>query len=209
MTMNTNVVRARPAVVALLLATLAPLPARAETPPAAALNAQEREMLALATDLAKRCSAVMERWIASKEVTEERLFSFLYYPMPDMDPPKYTTDYDKLSDRDIQALEETVLAKSPAVVFAILIDRNGYVPTHNLKYSQPLTGNRAVDLLNNRTKIIHNHKVGLTAGRNEAPYLFQQYTRDTGEIMPEVTVPVSVRGVHWGAVRVMYRPESL
>ena len=42
----------------------------------------------------------------------ERLFSFLYYPIPNTDPPKFNTDYDKLSDRDILAIEESILARS-------------------------------------------------------------------------------------------------
>ena len=152
-----------------LACALAPAPGRAQTIPIT-MTAQERDMMALAHDLSKKCTATMEKWIANKEITEERLFSFLYYPMPKIDPPKYTTDYDKLSDRDIQAFEEAVLSKSAFISYAVMVDKNGYIPTSNLKYSQPLTGNRAVDLLNNRTKIIHNHSVGLTAARNEAPF---------------------------------------
>jgi methyl-accepting chemotaxis protein len=186
-------------------AALSPAPARPQAS-SANLSAQEREMLALANDLSRKCSAVMEKWIASKEISEERLFSFLYYPIANTDPPKFSTDYDRFSDRDIQALEEAVMSKSSAIIYAVIVDKNGYIPTHNLKFSQPLTGNRAVDILNNRTKIIHNHQVGLTAGRSEAPFIFQQYKRDTGEVLPEVAVPVTVRGQHWGAIRIGYRP---
>ncbi|HTP49508.1 MAG TPA: hypothetical protein VMK42_02330 [Anaeromyxobacteraceae bacterium] len=186
--------------------------ARAQTPPRAValaagdgLNSQEREMLALANDFAARCSQAIEGWISKGEVPQERLFAFLYYPIPKTDPPKFTTDWDRLSDRDILPIEEAVLSKSTAISFAVMVDRFGYLPTHNQRYSQPLTGNLASDLVNNRTKRIFNDRTGLTAARSEAPYLVQRYQRDTGEVMVDLSVPVFVRGQHWGAVRIGYR----
>jgi methyl-accepting chemotaxis protein len=169
------------------------------------LSAQDREMLALAQDFAKKSADAMESWIANKEVTREKLFSFLYFPVAKTDPPKFTTDWDKLSDRDIQAVEEAVLTKSPTIVFAVLVDKNGYLPTHNQRYSLPLTGNLASDLVNNRTKRIFNDRTGLAAARSEVSFRREVYQRDTGETMVDLSVPVMVGGVHWGAVRIGYR----
>ncbi len=167
-------------------------------------------MLALANDFARRCADVLQRWIAAKETTPERLFASIYYPVAKTDPPKFTTDWDALSDRDILPIEEAVLAKSPVIVYAVLVDRAGYLPTHNARYSQPLTGNLANDLVNNRTKRIFNDRTGLAAAQNTAPFLIQNYQRDTGEIMADLSVPVMVRGQHWGAVRIGFRrAESL
>ena len=194
-----------------LAAALSPAPSTAAEPRARgeaasdALTAQDREMLGLAQDFARRASDAMEAWIANKEVTREKLFASLYYPIAKTDPPKFTTDWDKLSDRDIQAIEEAVLVKSPSIVFAVLVDRNGYLPTHDQRYSLPLTGNLASDLVNNRTKRIFNDRTGLAAARSEAPFLVQRYQRDTGENMVDLSVPVAVGGVHWGAVRIGYR----
>jgi methyl-accepting chemotaxis protein len=169
------------------------------------LNTQEKEMLAVAQDFGRRSAETMEAWLAAKEVSEERLFSFLYYPVPSADPPKFTTDWDRLSDRDIQGVEEAVLSRAQGLVFAVLVDRFGYLPTHNLRYSQPLTGNLANDLVNNRTKRIFNDKTGIAAARSAAPFLIQRYQRDTGETMVDLSVPVFVRGMHWGAVRLGFR----
>ena len=169
------------------------------------LPPQEREILTVALDFARRSAEAMERWMANKEVSEEKLFSMLYFPVAKTDPPKFTTDWDRLSDRDIQPIEEAVMTRSSTIVFAVLVDKNGYLPTHNLRYSQPLTGNLANDLVNNRTKRIFNDKTGLAAARSQAPFLIQRYQRDTGETMVDLSVPVMVRGAHWGAVRVGYR----
>ncbi|HEY6004743.1 MAG TPA: hypothetical protein VIV57_17845 [Anaeromyxobacter sp.] len=202
----------RLAALAALLALLAPAPARAQLQtkmggqtPVESLTAQEQEMLAVATEFAKRCGETLEKWIASKETTHDKLFSSLYYPVAKTDPPKFTTDWDRLADRDIQAIEEAVLAKSPVTIYAVMVDKFGYLPTHNARYSQPLTGNLAMDLVNNRTKRIFNDRTGIAAARNVAPFLIQRYQRDTGEVMADLSVPVKVAGNHWGAVRLGYR----
>jgi hypothetical protein len=169
------------------------------------LSAQEREIFTWAQELSKRCGQVMEKWLIANEVTEDKLFAFLYYPIPKTDPPKFNTEYDKLADRDIQPIEEIFINKSSAIIFAILTDRNGYVPSHNLRYSQPLTGNNATDLVNNRTKRIFSDRTGLTAARNDDPRLVQKYKRDTGEILTDLSVPVFVKGKRWGAIRIGFR----
>jgi methyl-accepting chemotaxis protein len=196
----------------LLCAAFAPAAARAQlqskvggVTPLDALTAQEQEMLSLANDFSKRCAEALEKWVAAKETTDERLFGSIYYPVAKTDPPKFTTDWDRLSDRDIQAVEEAVLAKSPVIVYAVMVDKFGYLPTHNARYSQPLTGNLAIDLVNNRTKRIFNDRTGFAAARNKAPFLIQRYQRDTGEIMADLSVPVTLKGQHWGAVRLGYR----
>jgi methyl-accepting chemotaxis protein len=199
--------------VAVLMATLlGPAVARAQLPskvggvnPIDSLTTQEHEMLAVAADFAKRCADSLEKWIAAKETTEEKLFSSIYYPVAKTDPPKFTTDWDRYADRDILPVSEAVLAKSTLLVYAVMVDRFGYLPSHNARYSQPLTGNRAVDLVNNRTKRIFNDRTGIAAARNRAPFLIQRYQRDTGEVMADLSVPIYVRGNHWGAVRLGYR----
>ncbi len=207
---TTSSIRTTCAALALALAAAAPGRALAQSKASAAAMAeglmpQEREMLALAQDFAKRCSDALEKWVVAKEVTEEKLFSVLYYPMPNTDPPKFTTDWDRLSDRDIQGIEEGVLTRSPTIQYAVMVDKFGYLPTHDLRYSQPLTGNLANDLVNNRTKRIFNDRTGLAAAKSTAPFLIQRYLRDTGETLVDLSVPVFVRGSHWGAVRIGYR----
>jgi methyl-accepting chemotaxis protein len=208
----------RSAAVALLTFTLAlaPAPARAQTvkvggvTPVEALTAQEREMLALGNEFARRTTETIERWLAAREITPERLFSFLYYPVPNTDPPKFSTDYDKLSDREAGGgfvdIQESIYNRAPnVIIFTVTVDKNGYLPTHNKRYSMPLTGNLASDLVNNRTKRIFNDRTGLAAAQNTAPFLIQNYQRDTGETMADLSVPIVIQGKHWGAVRIGYR----
>lgn len=205
--------RSLPVAVSLALAAalLAPAPAAAQTTkvggvvPLESLTPQERDMLSLGGEFAKRCGDTLEKWLADKEVSQDKLFSFLYFPIPKTDPPKFSTDYDALSDRDVVAIQENILSRSAAIIYTVMVDKNGYLPTHNVRYSQPLTGNLASDLVNNRTKRIFNDRTGIAASQNTAPFLIQRYQRDTGEIMADLSVPIFVRGKHWGAIRIGYR----
>jgi methyl-accepting chemotaxis protein len=175
-----------------------------------ALTSQEREMLALGNEFARRITDTIDRWVAAKECSPEKLFSFLSYPMPNTDPPKFTTDYDRLADREgpggFVEIQEQVYNRAPnVIIYTVTVDKNGYLPTHNKRYSMPLTGNLASDLLNNRTKRIFNDKTGLAAAQSTAPFLIQNYQRDTGETMADLSVPINIQGKHWGAIRIGYR----
>jgi methyl-accepting chemotaxis protein len=87
------------------------------------------------------------------------------------------------------------------------MDSNGYAPAHNSKFSHPPTGDYEKDLAGTRHKRIFDDMVGLKLARNRAPSLFQTYLRDTGEILGDLSMPVLVRGRHWGAVRLGFDPK--
>jgi methyl-accepting chemotaxis protein len=214
--MHDTLIRTAAAALAAAILAVAPAGARAQTvkvggvTPVEALTSQEREMLALGNDFARRTTETIEKWLAAKELPPEKLFSFLYYPIPNTDPPKFNTDYDRLADREgpggFVDIQEQAYNRSPnVIVYTVTVDKNGYLPTHNRRYSMPLTGNLASDLVNNRTKRIFNDKTGLAAAQNSAPFLIQIYQRDTGETMADLSVPITVQGKHWGAIRIGYR----
>ena len=170
-----------------------------------ALTPQEREVLGWANEFARDVTGAIEKWLASGRVSEEKLFSHLYYPIADSEPTKFNTDYDALSDNDFPAIQEKYFSKAPTVIYAIAMDSNGYVPTHNRQFSQPTTGNLALDLVNSRTKRIFSDATGFAAARNLTPNLVQSYKRDTGEAVADLSVPVNIRGKHWGCVRIGFR----
>ncbi len=176
-------------------------------PAASELSAQAGNALAWANEAAAEASQTIERWLTSDAVNEDRLFDRLYFPILGSTPPKFTTTYDSLADRDLPALQDRVLARSSLVVFAIVTDVNGYVPTHNARFAQPLSGNAATDAANHRTKRLLTDPFAFRAARSEAPYLVQHY-RFNGDQVAEVSVPVRVRGRHFGCVRVAYRVEK-
>jgi methyl-accepting chemotaxis protein len=165
----------------------------------------EEELLAkgkLATlTEAKMMEQVLREAIRSGRLSEAEVFDDKYVTIPDTDPPKYHTQYDAYLDGAIQDIEDAYL-HDDQVTYAVLVDRNGYLPTHHRQNSLPLTGDREKDRVGNRTKRIFNGGVELAAARNEQPFLKQVYRRDTGETMWDLSAPVYVNGRHWGAVRI-------
>jgi hypothetical protein len=179
--------------------------APAAEPPNDGLGAQDREVLTAADALAKEASQVIEQWITTQASTEDKVFSRLYFPMPKTDPLKFTTPYDKLADHDLVPLEDKTLARSAAWQYAIITDINGYVPAHNTRFAKPLTGATAQDYNDNRTKRMFGDLASITAARNtKKPFLRQEVQLETGDVIYDLSVPVTVRGKHWGCARIGY-----
>ena len=155
-------------------------------------------------------STLLEDAISSGQLTSDDLFNPNYVKFfeldqasyPDLpDNPKiydkYHTAYDAYTDAHFQKLIDSYLADRD-IVFAIPVDINGYLPTHNTIFSVG-DGNPATD----RTKRIFNDVVGITAARNTEPTLQQIYLRSgTGETLWDVSAPIYVNGRHWGGFRV-------
>jgi methyl-accepting chemotaxis protein len=156
---------------------------------------------------AGQIARVWEEAIARGEISAADLFDSQYQPIPGTKPEKYHTRYDTLADRLLPRIQEPFLAKHPAIAYAIACDLKGYVPTHNVRFSQPLTGDQARDFVGNRTKRIFGDAVGARCGSHELPSLLQTYRRDTGEIMHDISAPIYVGGRHWGGFRIGYRTE--
>ena len=199
---------ARPLLV--VAALTAALPARvlaqpAPSAPTDALTALDREVLTAAEALAAEATQLIEQWIAAHEILEDRLFARLYFPIGKTRPQKYTTPYDALADRDLVGPEDRTLGRTDTRIYAIVTDSNGYVPAHNTRFARPLSGDTEADYLNNRTKRLLGDLTSLTAARSEAHYLLQRARLETGEPIYDLSVPVTVRGKHWGCVRIGYR----
>ena len=147
---------------------------------------------------------IFEDAIASGAIAQSALFSREYREIADTNPRKFSTDFDAFTDSVLPAIQEAILDRHSFIAYAGAVDDNGYFPTHNKKFSQPLTGNFQKDLVNNRTKRIFDDRTGSRCGSNQKPFLLQTYKRDTGEIMHDLSVPIMVNGKHWGGFRIGY-----
>jgi methyl-accepting chemotaxis protein len=135
------------------------------------------------------------------------VFDKNYKKIPNTNPQKYHTDYDKYFETDLQPIYDRFMSEVPGTVFALAVDTNGYAPTHCSKYSKKPTGDYQTDLINSRDKRIFNDSTGLKASRNEKKFILQVYLRDTGEIIADLSMPLYVNNKHWGAFRVGLTPE--
>ena len=93
-------------------------------------------------------------------------------PIPNTNPPQITARFTNFTDRVLPAIQEPLLALDPRVVFCAAVDNNGYLPTHNIKFSKPQSADPVWNAANCRNRRLFNDRTGLAAGRN--------VTRSTG-----------------------------
>lgn len=171
------------------------------------LSDYHQNVYRLALQAAQQIGRRFGQDISRGAITESALFDRNYTPIANTYPQKYSTEFDRYTDTVLPDIQEPVLSKHGGVVFAIACTPEGYIPTHNNRYSQALTGDPEQDYLNNRSKRIFNDKVGGRSGNHQKPMLLQTYIRETGEHMHDLSVPIYVNGQHWGGFRIGYQPE--
>ncbi|WP_044872359.1 methyl-accepting chemotaxis protein [Pseudomonas sp. LFM046] len=163
-------------------------------------------------DLARQgAAAIVERFerdVQDGRISLDDLFDRRLQVVPGTYPQKYGSRFDRYTDQVLPDIQEPLLKQHEGLVFAIACTQEGYVPTHNLAFSQAPTGNREQDMARSRSKRMFNDRTGIRCGSHQQPLLLQTYTRDTGELMHDLSVPIVVQGRHWGGLRLGYRPEQ-
>ncbi len=148
-----------------------------------------------------RVMAEMMLFMITKNIINESdIFDTNYIEIEGTNPKKYHTKYDRLFDKYIQKIEDEFLL-DPDVQYAVLIDKNGYVPTHNSKYSKAEIKNYAIDLKNSRSKRNFSNYISIKKildyrGNDTIKVLYHQ---DTGEIIWNIGAPVILKDKYWGS----------
>ncbi|GAB1460749.1 methyl-accepting chemotaxis protein [Thauera sp.] len=151
-----------------------------------------------------RVQAELEQMAARLDVFDRN-----YRPVPGSNPPKFRVAWGDEFTRRCQHLLDESLERARGAVFAVAVNADGYLSAHNTRYSRPLTGDPAKDLVGNRTCRKFENPAELRAARNTEPMLLQTYLRDTGEVLCDLAMPIVVAGRHWGNVRVGMPAEAL
>ncbi len=156
---------------------------------------------------ADQIGAAMEKAVEQNKLGINDLFDQNYQPIAGTDPQQLMTRSTSVLETILPQFQEDLLRRNPELIFAVSVDTNGYLPVHNRKYSQPQRPNDpAWNVANCRNRKIFNDRVGLAAGRNTKPFLFQAYRRDMGGgnfvMMKDISAPINVNGRHWGGLRI-------
>ena len=162
----------------------------------------------IAQDTAQRIGQLFEQAIEKGQISQADLMDRNYQAVAGTKPQKFSTRFDQFTDRVLPDIQEPILRDHPHIIYAGAVDSKGYFPTHNKRFSQPLTGDYEKDLSNNRTKRIFDDRTGSRCGSNTEPFLLQTYKRDTGEIMHDMSAPISIFGQHWGGFRIGYKSQA-
>ncbi|WP_051692298.1 methyl-accepting chemotaxis protein [Marinobacterium lacunae] len=128
---------------------------------------------------------------------------------PNQEPAKFSTGYLSACKSRIQPLFDQIEREHPDWLITAF-DLNGYMPVTNAKISKPLTGNPDIDTANSRHQRIYAaNRAEKRRAANAAPFLLLTFVRDTGEIMNSISIPLHVKGRHWGNFCVAFKPEKL
>ena len=168
--------------------------------------AVDQEIVQAAKHAAAEISRLLERAVSQDEISIDALFDVEYQPVADSRPQQYLARFTAVTDRLFPEIQESILDKGGSIVFAAAVDRNGYLPTHNRKYSQPQGRDPEWNAVHCRNRRIFNDRTGLSAAHSTQPSLLQTYLREMGPgefvIMKDASAPIMVRGRHWGAFRI-------
>lgn len=161
---------------------------------------------------ASRIEAAMEDLLSRKILTLDDLFDTDYQPIGGTNPQQVSTRALNHLETVLPDIQEDILAngKQHGMAFCATVDRNGYLPVHNLVFSNPQRPDDPVwNTANCRNKRIFDDRAGLSAARNTRPFLIQSYARDMGGgnivWMKEVDAPILVQERHWGGFRTAYK----
>ncbi|MCF8480008.1 MAG: methyl-accepting chemotaxis protein [Rhodospirillum sp.] len=152
---------------------------------------------------------ILEEALDRGRITMDALFSETYTPIPNTTPEQLMAPFTALTDTLFPSVQEALMEIGDKVVFCAAVDRNAYLPTHNRKFSNPPGPDPVWNNANCRNRRLFNDRTGLNAGRNTRPFLVQTYRRDMGGgtfiMMKDASAPITVRGRHWGGLRMGYR----
>lgn len=172
-------------------------------------RAHDEKIAELGKPLAQQLGKLFDDAVRRGELKINDLMQPRYQLIEGTDPKQFTTPFLNFTDTHFGPLQESALSKDSHIVFAVAVDQNGYLPTHNKVFSQPQRPNDPVwNTGNARHRRIFDDRAGLMAARNTKPVFLQTYFRDMGDkvvFMKECDVPIMVNGKHWGNLRIGYR----
>lgn len=172
--------------------------------------APDQPVIANAMDAAESIRKLFQGAVDEGELSLQDFFDEDYKHVEGSNPPQHLTRFTAFTDRVLPDVQEPTMDSHDAIIFCAAVDRNGYLPTHNLKYCHPQKPDDPVwNAANCRNHRIFDDRTGLAAGQNTDPFLVQSYLRDMGGgnyvLMKDLSVPVYINGKHWGGVRVGYK----
>ena len=159
--------------------------------------------------LAHEIGEIFTTAIKLGRISREDLFSRVYTPVPNTNPEQVITPFTEFTDYVLPSLQEPMLRFSEKIIFCAAVNIDGYLPTHNDKFSMPQRPNDPDwNKSHCRNRRIFNDRVGLAAGQSKRPFLLQAYRRDMGNgqtvMMKDLSAPIVVNGDHWGGIRLAY-----
>jgi methyl-accepting chemotaxis protein len=174
------------------------------------VSTADTPIIELGIETANHISEEFEAAINRGDLTEFQLFDERYREIPGTNPKQYLTEYVRFTDRVLPAIQDPLQSADPRIVFCVAWAKGGYLPTHNPNYSQPQSNDPVWNAAHCRNRRIYNDRAVKKVAHNTKRFLLQTYRRNMGGgnfmLIKDLSAPIFVRGRHWGAFRIGFRP---
>lgn len=142
--------------------------------------------------IGKEFTLRLEDAIKKSKIDEDSLFDENYISI---ETNKYSVRSNTFFDNEILPLLRNWAKKDKRIIYVVVMDRNGYMPTH---------------IMPNRAKIKMTDSVSLNGAKSKEliGQAFRRPIEAGGELVIDIAAPVSIRGRHWGCIRIGYLPDG-
>ena len=175
------------------------------------VETSDAPLIRVVVDTAKQISACFDSAVERGEISVDQLMDEKYREVPGTDPKQYLTDYVAFTDRMLPPIQDPIQKSDPRIVFCVAWAKGGYLPTHNPNYRLPQGSDPVWNNANCRNRRLFNDRAVHKVAANTKSFLLQTYRRDMGGgnfvLMKDLSSPIYVRGRHWGAFRMGFRPS--
>ena len=175
------------------------------------VETSDAPLIRIVVDAAKRISEAFESGIERGEIRLEQLMDENYREIPGTDPKQYLSEYIAFTDRVLPPIQDPIQKSDPRIAFSVAWARSGYLPTHNPDYSHKQGPDPVWNNAHCRNRRLFNDRAVQKVAANTKPFLLQTYRRDMGGgqfvLMKDLSSPIYIRGRHWGAFRMGFRPS--
>lgn len=170
------------------------------------IHTEDSPLIEAAMQAARKICALLEDGVRSGQLSDADLFDDKHQAIPGTNPEQFMARFTPYCDKVLPDILEGILTWSPKVVFGVVTDRKGYIPTHNRKFSKPQGGDPVWNQANSRNRRFFIGRTESAAIKSRRKFLLQTYRRDMGggvhAVMKDLSVPLMVNGKHWGALRI-------
>ena len=150
--------------------------------------------------------------LAAGSLAEADLFDTDYRQVEGSDPAQFLTRLVPFADQAMRPLLDAHTARRADIVGCVMIDANGYLPTHITERSRQPGSDPRWNVAYCRNRRIFTGRQLRRAIESDADFALSTYRQDLGEeqfrTLRSVFVPLRFAGRRWGVYELGYRFDA-
>jgi methyl-accepting chemotaxis protein len=158
--------------------------------------------------MGQKVLSTFEGSLANGEVSEEALFDEIYLEVPNSNPKQFIAKFSAICGRRLPKILDEYLCLLPYTQYALIFDRNGYLPLHNPQFSKPQGTDPDWNAINCRDRTFRPIQTTIVGMDYRQPVYLLTRQRHLGggkQAMIKISLaPIWIHGRHWGFASIAY-----